>query len=169
MLDLSPLESGEPRRITPQRPRDYLEILSRAVFNAGLSWQVVDARWPAIAAAFADFEPDVVAGYDDQDVERLLADERLIRSPKKLAAVPVNARTLMGIVDEHDDVGRWLADFAGYEASERGLRRAFRYIGEFGAYWTLYSIGAEVPDYREWAAARGRKLPPHLRGATATA
>lgn len=162
MLDLSPLESGAPRRIAPRGPRDYFEVLSRAVFNAGISWQTVDRRWPAIAEAFADFQPEVVAGYDDQDVERLLADARLIRSAKKLAAVPVNARALLEVLDQHDDVEGWLDSLAGYDARERALRRTFRFVGEFGAYWTLYTIGAEVPDYREWAASRGRKLPAHL-------
>jgi 3-methyladenine DNA glycosylase Tag len=163
MHDLSPHASGEPRQIRPQQPSDYFEVLSRAVFNAGLSWRVVHAHWPATADAFADFDPHVVAGFDDQDVDRLLADDRLIQSRGKLAAIPVNARTFVQLAADHTGFDRWLHTFAGHDERERGMCRAFKYIGEFGAYWSLYTLGIDVPDYRDWAHARGRRLPAHLR------
>lgn len=163
MHDLSPHPTGEPRRITPTRPADYFEVLSRAVFNTGLSWQVVDRRWPAIAEAFAGFDPQVVAGYDEQDIDRLAADDRLIRSRGKLAAIPANARVFLELAAKHGGFDRWLDSLDGYDARERGLCRAFRYIGEFGAYWSLYTLGVDVPDHRAWAQARGRRLPAHLQ------
>jgi 3-methyladenine DNA glycosylase Tag len=163
MHDFTPLESGAPRQITPTGPADYFEVLSRAVFNAGMSWRVVEAHWPAIAEAFADFDPEVVAGYDEHDVERLVADERLIRSRGKIAAVTENARTFVRLAAEHDGFGTWLAEAGDYDARERALRKHFRYIGEFGAYWSQYTWGIDVPDYRDWAQARGRRLPAHLR------
>jgi hypothetical protein len=164
MHDLSPHASGAPRQIAATRPADYFEVLSRAVFNAGLSWRVVHARWPALVDAFAGFDPDVVAGYDEHDVDRLVADQRLIRSRGKLAAIPVNARTFVELAGAHGGFDRWLDTFGDHDDRERGLCRAFRYIGAFGAYWSLYTLGIEVPDYRAWATARGRRLPDHLRG-----
>lgn len=167
MHDFTPLESGAPRQITPTSPSDWFEVLTRAVFNAGMSWRVVQAHWPATAAAFAGFDPRVVAGYDEQDVERLLTDDRLIQSRGKLAAVPVNARTFVGLADEHGNFASWLHGLGDYAARERGLRRAFRYVGEFGAYWTQYTCRVTVPDHREWARERGRTLPANLRGGDA--
>ena len=164
MHDFTPLESGAPRQITPTTPADHFEVLTRAVFNAGISWQVVQAHWSAIADAFADFDPDTVAGYDEQDVERLVADERLIQSHGKLAAIPDNARTFVHLVGEHDGFDTWLAGVGDYDARERALCRQFRYIGEFGAYWSQYTLQMDVPDYREWARSRGRTLPAGLRG-----
>lgn len=163
MHDLSPLESGEPRTIAPKLPSDYFEVLTRAVFNAGLSWRVVHAHWPALADAFSDFDPEVVAGYDEQDVERLVADERLIQSAAKLAATTDNARTFMALVGEHDGFAGWVHSFADYESIDRALRKHFRYIGEFGAYWSLYTVGEPVPDYRAWAEQRGRSIPASLQ------
>lgn len=165
MHDFTPHESGAPRRITPAAPSDYFEVLTRAVFNAGMSWQVVQAHWPAIAEALADFDPDIVAGYDEQDVARLVADERLIQSPGKISAVPDNARAFVRLVGEHDSFDAWLAGVGDYDARERALRRRFRYIGEFGAYWAQYTLSMDVPDYRDWARSRGRTLPAALRGA----
>jgi 3-methyladenine DNA glycosylase Tag len=165
MHDFTPHESGAPRQITPTSPADYFEVLTRAVFNAGLSWQVVQTHWPALHDAFAGFDPHVVAGYDEHDIDRLVGDERLIQSRTKLAATPVNARTFVELAAEHDGFDTWLDALSTYEDRERGLRRKFKYIGEFGAYWSLYTLRFAVPDYRQWAQARGRKLPAHLRDA----
>ncbi|HSJ44298.1 MAG TPA: DNA-3-methyladenine glycosylase I [Euzebyales bacterium] len=163
MHDFTPLESGAPRQITPTTPADHFEVLTRAVFNAGISWRVVQAHWAAIADAFADFDPGIVAGYDEHDVERLVADERLIQSRGKLAAIPDNARTFVRLASEHDGFDTWLDGVGDYDARERALCRRFKYIGEFGAYWSQYTLGMEVPDYRDWAQSRGRTLPAALR------
>lgn len=163
MHDLSPLESGAPRQITPHDLSDYLEVLTRAVFNAGLSWQVVHAHWPAIARGFADFEPEIVAGFDEHDVERLMADERMIRSRRKIAATPENARALLDIAEAADGFAGWLHGFDDYDARERALRREFAFIGEFGAYWCMYTWQDDVPDYREWAEARNRSVPAFVQ------
>jgi 3-methyladenine DNA glycosylase Tag len=163
MHDLSPHPSGAPRQITPVSSADYFEVLTRAVFNAGLSWQVVHARWPALAEAFAGFDPYIVAGYDEEDVERLAADTRLIRSRTKLTATPVNARTFVELSDQHGGFGRWLDALDDYDARERALCRTFKYIGEFGAYWSLHTLQIDVPGYQQWARSRGRELPAFLR------
>ncbi|CAN5825013.1 hypothetical protein BH23ACT10_BH23ACT10_01660 [soil metagenome] len=162
MHDLSPLASGQPRQITPTTPADYFEVLTRAVFNSGMSWQAVESRWRAIAEAFAGFEPQVVAGYGEQDVERLATDERLIRNRGKIAAVPANARTFVELADGHDGFDVWLTGMGDYDARERALRSRFRYIGEFGAFWSQYTLCLPVPDYREWARSRGRSVPAYL-------
>lgn len=162
MHDFTPYPSGVPRQITPMSPADYFEVLSRAVFNAGLSWQVVQARWPALVQAFAGFDPTVVADYGEEEVERLAADPRLIRSRSKLAAIPVNARTFLELSEVHGGFDQWLDALDDYDARERALRREFKFIGEFGAYWSLYTLRIEVPDHRQWARSRGRELPAFM-------
>lgn len=164
MHDFTPHETGAPRQIKATTPADHFEVLTRAVFNAGLSWPVVQARWPAICEALAAFDPVVLAGYDEQDIDQLVADERIIRSRGKLEAVATNARTFLDVTDVHDGFAGWLATFEDYDAQERVLRRKFKYIGEFGAYWSLYTLRVDVPDYRDWTASRGRTLPENLRG-----
>jgi 3-methyladenine DNA glycosylase Tag len=159
MHDFSPLPSGAPRQITPHSPADHFEVLTRAVFNAGLSWPVVQARWPALAKAFGEFDPTVVAQYGDDEIERLAANPRLIRSRIKIAATPVNARTFLELSEAHGGFEQWLEMLGDYDAMERALCRHFKYIGEFGAYWSLYTLRVGVPDHRQWARSRGRDLP----------
>src|SRR5712692_3324769 len=47
---------GAPQQIQPTRLGDYLEVMSKAVFQTGISWRVVDAKWPGIREAFQNFD-----------------------------------------------------------------------------------------------------------------
>ena len=37
-----------PKQINPKSLADYLEVISKAAFQAGISWQVVESKWPGI-------------------------------------------------------------------------------------------------------------------------
>ena len=52
-----------PERIDPGTLADYLEVMSKSVLQTGLSWRVVEAKWPDIRQAFRGFEPAVVANH----------------------------------------------------------------------------------------------------------
>ena len=80
-----------PERIQPQSINDYLDVLSRSVFQSGLSWRVVDYKWPGTREALQGFDPRIVAGLTDGDLDRLTEDTRIIRSRRKLNAVVHNA------------------------------------------------------------------------------
>jgi DNA-3-methyladenine glycosylase I len=67
-------------------------------FQSGLSWRTVLAKRPAFREVFADFDPAVAAALSDADVERLMADARIIRNRRKIEAVRTNAR-LVGELD----------------------------------------------------------------------
>ena len=65
--------------------RGLFERLSLEAFQSGLSWATILRKRPAFRAAFDDFDPDAVAGYDDADVERLMADAGIVRNRRKVA------------------------------------------------------------------------------------
>lgn len=69
-------------------------------FQAGLSWRIVLAKRPAFRAAFAGFDPDVVAAMDDGDLEALLEDPSIIRNRAKIAATRTNARAVVAMRSE---------------------------------------------------------------------
>ena len=82
------------------RPNDlpgYLEALSRPVFQAGISWRVIDAKWDAMREAFAEFDLATVADFDQADVERLLADSKVVPSKAKIDATIDNAQALIDL------------------------------------------------------------------------
>src|SRR5690606_24533165 len=55
------------------------ERLALEGFQSGLSWITVLRKRPAFREVFAGFDPEVVAGFGEQDVDRLLGDARIIR------------------------------------------------------------------------------------------
>jgi len=71
---------GPPPQFTAKTLDDYLEHMSKPVFQAGISWRVVDAKWSGIRTAFKGFKAERVARMSDCDVDTLAKDERVIRA-----------------------------------------------------------------------------------------
>lgn len=72
------------------------ERLCLEAFQSGLSWLTILRRREGFRAAFAGFEIARVARFGEQDVERLLGDEGIIRNRAKIEATLANAKTLAG-------------------------------------------------------------------------
>ncbi|GAA2223839.1 DNA-3-methyladenine glycosylase I [Herbiconiux moechotypicola] len=85
--------------------RGLFERLSLEGFQAGLSWATILRKRPALRAAFDGFDPDVVAGYDDHDLARLLADPGIVRNRAKILAVVGNARATVALRDDPEVEG----------------------------------------------------------------
>ncbi|MGF6861085.1 DNA-3-methyladenine glycosylase I [Rhodobacteraceae bacterium MBR-64] len=61
-------------------------------FQAGLSWITILRKRESFRAAFAGFDPEVIAGWTDPEVARLMADPGIVRSRAKILATITNAR-----------------------------------------------------------------------------
>ena len=77
--------------------RGLFERLSLEAFQSGLSWATILRKRPAFREAFAGFDPDAVAGFDDADIARLLADARIVRNRAKILATVGNARATVSL------------------------------------------------------------------------
>lgn len=77
--------------------RALYERMSLEAFQSGLAWITVLRKRDGFRAAFADFDPEVVAGYDEQDVERLMGDAGIIRNRAKILATIANAQALLAL------------------------------------------------------------------------
>src|SRR6266498_485117 len=80
-----------PERVSPKNLADYLDVLTRAVFQSGISWRVIEAKWPGTRQALEDFDPERLADLTPDDVDRLVQDQRLIRNRRKIEATIANA------------------------------------------------------------------------------
>lgn len=149
-----------PEKIQPQGLADYLEVMSRAVFQTGISWRIVDAKWPGIKQAFFNFEPLAVASITVEQMEALVQDKRVIRNRRKLEAIVGNAQRMIELEEQHNGFQRYLRSHGGFEPCVTGLRQQFRFLGDLGAYYFLYVVGEDVPSYEDWCASRGRR-PMH--------
>ena len=80
--------------------RGLYERICLEGFQSGLSWATILRKRPNFRAAFADFDPDVVAGFTEADVERLLGDAGIIRHRGKIQAAITNARATIALREE---------------------------------------------------------------------
>jgi 3-methyladenine DNA glycosylase Tag len=58
--------------------------MTRCVFNAGFNWKAIEAKWGGFEAAFEGFDPARLAFLGDEIMDRLIADERIVRKAKDL-------------------------------------------------------------------------------------
>lgn len=77
----------------------YFERLTLEAFQSGLSWRTILLKRPAFRAAFAGFDADQVAAYDEGDVARLMADAGIVRNRMKVEATLTNARATVALRD----------------------------------------------------------------------
>jgi DNA-3-methyladenine glycosylase I len=144
-----------PERIEPKRLGDYLEVMSKSVFQSGMSWKVVESKWEGFRSALDGFDAERVAAYDSQDVERLVNDARIIRNRRKIEATIHNAQTMVDLEDEFGDLRAYLRSYDDFEATAKDLRKRFKFLGDLGAFHFLYVVGEAVPSYEDWCASRG--------------
>lgn len=172
------LEWGKPAAGEPA----LFERLSLEAFQSGLSWITILRKRESFRAAFAGFNPAVVARFDDDDVARLMADAGIVRNRAKIAATIANARallalpdgvTLAGILDAHrkqggsapGDMGAVPAITAGSIALAKELRaRGFRFVGPTTAYAMMQATGF-VNDHLAdcWVRTDERQVPGQCR------
>lgn len=98
----------------PERdPRALWEKLVLDGFQAGLAWITILRKREGMRDAFNGFDPEIVARYGEEDIQRLLADARIIRSRAKINAAINGARIWLAMRDGGEDFSEWLWSFVG--------------------------------------------------------
>jgi 3-methyladenine DNA glycosylase Tag len=148
-----------PEQITPKRLGDYLDVMSKAVFQSGISWKVVEAKWPDTQAAFLNFDAKKVASMSEREIDALAQDTRVIRNRRKLEAIVTNAARMLELETEHGSFKKYLQAHDGFDETVAALRKDFKFMGEMGCYYFLYVVGEPVPPHDEWQASRQKAAP----------
>jgi DNA-3-methyladenine glycosylase I len=143
--------------------RHLFEMLTLEGAQAGLSWLTILRKREGYRSAFAGFDPEVIAGYDDRDRERLLADARIVRNRAKIDSTIGNAKALLKLVDEFGSFKAYLEKFLEHpprrlpgnatpgtipittpesDALSRDLKkRGFRFVGSTIVYSFMQAVG----------------------------
>ena len=145
-----------PERIEPKGLADYLETMSKSVFQTGMSWRVVDSKWPDIREAMRGFDPDTIAKFGEMELEELANDKRVIRNRRKLQAIVDNARQMIDLDAKHGSFREYLRSHDNFDETVKDLRKQFRFLGDMGCYHFLWVANEEVPPYEEWQASRSK-------------
>jgi DNA-3-methyladenine glycosylase I len=80
-------------------------------FQAGLAWITILRKREAFRAAFANFDPEVVARFGPEDRARLMADAGIIRSNGKIDAAIAGARLYLDMRERAEDFSEFLWAF----------------------------------------------------------
>ncbi|MDJ1113886.1 DNA-3-methyladenine glycosylase I [Microbacterium dauci] len=138
--------------------RALFEKMSLEGFQAGLSWITILRKRPRFREVFAGFQPEVVAAYGDDDIERLMADAGIIRNRAKILATIGNAALVRDMAPGELDAFMWSfapeprprpasleevpATTAASDAMSKALRKAgFRFVGSTTMYALMQSSG----------------------------
>jgi DNA-3-methyladenine glycosylase I len=165
----------------PERdPRALWEKLVLDGFQAGLAWITILRKRETLRAAFDDFDPAMVARYDEKRIGLLLQDAGIIRSRAKIEAAIAGARAWLDMAERGEDFSAYLWGFVdgrpvqnawrGYrdaptatpvsEALAKDLkRRGFKFCGPVITYAFMQAVGmvndheTACPRHRVCAAA----------------
>lgn len=140
--------------------RRVYEKLCLEGFQAGLSWITILRKRDAFREAFAFFDPEIVAKFDETDVVRLLGDARIVRHRGKIEAAVSNARattalqaenvSLAGLVWSHrpvrERVPSRMSELPSVTPESQALSkvlrgRGFSFVGPTTVYSTMQSLG----------------------------
>jgi len=131
----------------PTSDSAYFENLTHCIFQAGLTWSVVDNKWPNFNSAFEGFNISKVAGYEEKDIERLLGNRGIVRNRRKTQATIDNAIEFDRIISEYGGFQKWLDEMdktENYAFVVKELKKNFKHVGDSTAKIFLWSVGEEI-------------------------
>ena len=89
------------------------EFLTLETFQAGLSWITILKKRENFRSAFDSFDYQRIAHYNEDKIQDLLHDARIIRNQKKIRATVNNAQRFMEIQKSHGSFSSYIWDFVG--------------------------------------------------------
>jgi DNA-3-methyladenine glycosylase I len=144
----------------PERdPRALWEKLMLDGLQAGLAWVTILRKRDAFRAAFAGFDPDIVARFGEPDIATMLGNAGIVRSRAKIAATIGNARAYIAMRDTGEDFSGFVWSFVdgapvigdgakaltrspGSEALSAALKqRGFKFVGPVIVYNWMQACG----------------------------
>jgi len=153
--------------------RGIYEKLTLEAFQSGLSWLTILRKREHFRTAFAGFEIERVARFDDADVARLMADAGIVRNRLKVAAAITNARAAQAMLADGESLAELVWSFRldppdapptaadlpattdGSKTLARELkRRGFAFVGPTTVYSTMQACGV-VNDHLAGCFVRG--------------
>jgi hypothetical protein len=148
-----------PRVIPAPTLDDHLEVMTRAIFQAGLSWAFIDARWDAFRTAFEGFNCTVISTYGEGEVERIMSADGVVHSRSKIAGTIANAKTLRALAADYGDVAAYARSFPSYDELYADAKKRFAYLGDLSCYYWLFRTGLPVPPFERWMERQDRDHP----------
>ena len=124
--------------------RELFELLMLEGFQAGLSWITILRKREAFRVAFAGFQPERVAEFQEEDIGRLLADPGIVRHRGKIEATIAGARIWCTMMSEPQGFSSFLWSFIGGAPRQNSWR-------------TMDEVPASTPESEAMSQALKKK------------
>jgi DNA-3-methyladenine glycosylase I len=125
--------------------RGLYERLCLEGFQSGLAWITILRKREAFRKGFAGFDPELVARFDERDVERLLGDAGIVRHRGKIKAAIANARATLALRETGVPLEELMWEYRdspdGKELSRRLKAAGFRFVGPTTVYSSMEACG----------------------------
>ena len=142
--------------------RTQFEYLMMEVMQCGLNWNMIINKREVFRNCFDNFEYDLIANYDENDIERIFKTPCMIKSKRKIEAIINNAKCFQKIRAEFDSFCNYLWNYSdnktilydkhelGYIPVSNGLsdkiakdlkKRGFKFLGTITVYSHLQAAG----------------------------
>ncbi|MDG9671673.1 DNA-3-methyladenine glycosylase I [Hahella sp. CR1] len=161
--------------------KDSQELFAKLCLDgqqAGLSWITILRKQKNYEEAFADFDPEAIVRFTEEDVERLLQNPGIVRNRLKVQSIIKNARGYLALRDQGIEFSHFLWDFVGgkpivnhlesmqqaptstevSDAMSKALKKAgFTFVGTTIVYAFMQAVGMVndhmtfCPQHRECA------------------
>ncbi len=135
------------------------EMLMLEGFQAGLSWITVLRKREAFRKAFADFNPAIVANFNEDDIKRLMNNEGIIRARAKIEATIAGAKIYGEMIERGENFNDFCWSFTegkvllgdglsvpaitplSEKISKELKRRGFKFVGPTIVYAWMQAVG----------------------------
>ena len=125
--------------------RGLYERLCLEGFQSGLSWLTILRKRESFRAAFAGFDPEAVARFDEHDIARLLGDGGIVRHRGKIEAAIANANGVLALREARTPLAELMWAYRdtteSKELSKRLKSAGFRFVGPTTVYAAMQACG----------------------------
>lgn len=142
--------------------RKHFEYISMEVMQCGLNWTMMLKKRAIFRKCFDDFDFHQIAKYSEEDIIRILNEDGMIKSRRKVETIIGNAKAFLQIIEEFGSFDKYIWSYTnnkslvyikhqnGQGEASNGLsdqiskdlkKRGFKYLGSITVYSHLQACG----------------------------
>jgi len=143
----------------PKNDDEYFERMTKALFQAGLNWQMIENKWPNFEKAFSGFSISKVSKFGDRQIASLMNNEGIVRNEKKIRSTIYNAKQSLAVEKEFGSFKDYFKSFGkNHDRLMEDLQSRFRHLGESSSRTFLWMSGVKLEpteEEKQWMARNG--------------
>lgn len=124
--------------------------MTKAIFQAGLNWKMIENKWSNFEKAFSNFSIPRVAKFGDSQVAALMKNEGIVRNEGKIRATIYNAQQALLVEKEFGSFKEYFRSFGrDHDKLSEDIQSRFRHVGPSSARTLLWMTGVKLEPTAE--------------------